>query len=401
MYMKTAVILFDNPESPLSGCYVEKVKDAFLSGGIGLDRIEILSVNDDIGFRRSVEYFKDTADNLIIVNNDKLNFDFKQIICEIVDTVLAENDDGARFLEAVSKAHGKNYHINNAVLPLEATLIPNVLGAFQGFLLEKDGFTVVGLPQDFAQLKVSTDKYILPYFEKKFDLTRMRLTLKYFGDRAVLEEVLEEALKIGDDTFTYCITERFGDYSIDILLHDMQMQAQVVRYIVGKLKDGIYADYDCTLGETLFNLLKIRKLKLSTAESFTGGRVVSAVIANSGASEYVHEGIVCYSNKSKSQRLGIELKDILHDGAVSSITAYRMAFGLLKEGNCDIAISTTGVAGPNPDGDVPVGTAFVGIGMQDGVHTYRLNLAGSREEITERAKNTALFLAIKKIKNMK
>ncbi len=399
--MKTAIVLFEVPESHLNGEYVGNIKDAFLSGGVGVDRIEILSVTDDIGFKRAVDYFKDTFDNLVVVNNSELTFNFKQIICDANETVLAENDDGVRFLEAVSKAHSKNYSQDNAVIPIDATLIPNISGAFQGFLLEKDGFTVVGLPQDFAQLKVAADKYILPYFEKKFEISRTRLTLKYFGDRSALEQALNEAREVGGETFTYYVTEKYGDYTVDLLLSDKIKQAEVVRFVVGKLKDNIYADYHCTLGETLFNLLKIRGLKLATAESFTGGRVVASVIANSGASECVHEGIVCYSNQSKAERLGIDLNDIVKDRAVSSMTAYRMASGLLRGGKCDLAISTTGVAGPNPDGDVPVGTAFVGIGMRDGVHTYRLNLSGSREEITERAKNTALFLAIKKIKNMR
>ena len=78
-----------------------------------------------------------------------------------------------------------------------------------------------------------------------------------------------------------------------------------------------------------------------------------------------------------------------------------MAVGLLKTGKCDLAISTTGIAGPKSDNTAkPVGLCYIGIGMKDGVHTYKYNLSGNREEITETAKNTALFLAIKKLKNL-
>jgi nicotinamide-nucleotide amidase len=283
---------------------------------------------------------------------------------------------------------------------MEATLIPNVSGEFQGFLLEKEGFTVVCMPQDFGQFKVAIDGYILPYFEKKFEIKRKRLTLKYFGDGKAIEKVMKEADEVGDGTFSYTIIEKNGDYTLDLILNDAEYAGQITRFIVGKLKDNIYAERDTTLGETLFNLLKLRRLKIATAESFTGGRVISSVIANSGASECVKEGIVSYSKESKCERLYLDFKDLSREGEVSSMTAYRMASGLLKNGGCDLAVSTTGSAGPNPDGDAPVGTAFIGIGMLDGVHTYRLNLSGSREEITERAKNTALFLAIKKIKNL-
>lgn len=399
--MKTAIILFNNPECPLNGDLASNVIDAYLSGGVSIHRLEVLSVNDDIGFKRSVEYFKDTTDNLIIINNSELAFNAKQILADIMDSALAENDEGVKFLQAVSNAHNKDYPIENAIIPIDATLIPNINGAFQSFLLEKEGFTVVMLPQDYSQLKLATDRYILPYFEEKFEISRMRLTLKYFGDGQTLEKVMLEAKNISDKPFTYCITEKNGDYTVDILLEDKSTANQTVRYIIEQLKEGIYAEYDASLGEILFNHLRLRKLKLATAESFTGGRVVSSVIANSGASQFVHEGIVCYSNESKSSRLSIPLLEISRDGAVSSMTAYKMASGLLKDGKCDIAISTTGVAGPNPDGDKPVGLAYIGIGMMDGIHTYKLNLNGSREQITERAKNTALFLAIKKIKNIR
>jgi nicotinamide-nucleotide amidase len=159
---------------------------------------------------------------------------------------------------------------------------------------------------------------------------------------------------------------------------------------------------DVSLSERLFDLLKLKKIKIATAESFTAGRVVASIISNSGASEFVHEGVVCYSNDSKAIRMNIEKSDLMKEGAVSSMTAYRMAAGLLKQGKVDLAISTTGVAGPFGDGSqAPVGLCYIGIGMMDGVHTYKLNLTGSREEITEKAKNTALFLAIKKLKSLR
>ena len=147
--------------------------------------------------------------------------------------------------------------------------------------------------------------------------------------------------------------------------------------------------------------MRLRKVKLSLAESFTGGRVVAEIIKNSGASAYVNEGLVPYSNQSKIKRLGVQSKDLDSQGAVSAVVAYQMALGLLKEGNCDMAICTTGIAGPNSDDtDKPVGLCYIAVGMKDGIHTYRNRLSGTREQITETAKNTALFLAIKKLKTL-
>jgi nicotinamide-nucleotide amidase len=137
------------------------------------------------------------------------------------------------------------------------------------------------------------------------------------------------------------------------------------------------------------------------AESFTGGRVVAEIIKNSGASSFVDEGVVSYSNESKKARLNVKEEDLKKHGAVSSMVAYEMAAGLLKGGRCDLAIATTGIAGPRSDDTAkPVGLNYIAVGMKDGVHTYRYLLKGSREEITETAKNTALFLAIKKLKSI-
>ena len=96
----------------------------------------------------------------------------------------------------------------------------------------------------------------------------------------------------------------------------------------------------------------------------------------------------------------IKEEDLNTVGAVSSKVAYQMALDLLNNG-CDISISTTGYAGPDTDefGN-QLGLYFIGIGMKTGVDVYKYRGSGNREEITETAKNTALFLAIKKLKNI-
>ena len=129
--------------------------------------------------------------------------------------------------------------------------------------------------------------------------------------------------------------------------------------------------------------------------------IASSIIKNPGASDYVFEGIVSYSEQSKIKRLGVDPNVIRTEGAVSSAVAYQMTAGLLKGGKCQLAIATTGIAGPNSDrSNKPVGLGYIAVGMADGVHTYRYNFSGNRDEIMETAKNTALFLSIKKLKNI-
>lgn len=401
--MKTAIIFFRSVERTFEGEYYERVISAFKCGGIDVSNVEILSLTDERAFRHRIDEFKDTVDNLIVINNEQVCFDVKDIIAQKLDTVLIENESAKIFLDAVSKNDGVEYSSSFALMPQEATIIPNIKGAFQGFVVDANEFTVVCLPQDYLQLKPMCDKYALPYLENKFGIKSKRLILKYFGNNQLLNDVLAQAEVIYEGVKCN-VYQKNGDVSIDLLFNDGaddNSRGEVVRYIVGNLKDNIYAEFDTTLGERLFDLLKLKNLKISVAESFTAGRVVSEIIKNSGASSYVDEGIVCYSNQSKIKRLGVDNADLEKQGAVSSIVAYQMSAGLLKNGGCDLAISTTGIAGPKSDDtQKPVGLCYIGVGMKDGVHTYKLNLSGSREEITETAKNTALFLAIKKLKNL-
>lgn len=401
--MKTALVFFRPSEKEFSYKFYDNVESVLKNGGITADTIVVLSDNDDIGFKRNLLEFKDTVDNLLIIGGETPRFNLKEIIAEITETVLVENDNAKSFLDAVKNLSNEEYPDEYAVIPLEATVVPNILGGYQGFILSENNFSLTVLPNELEQLKPMCEKYVIPYVESKYGVKSKRLTLKYFGDKNLLSTTIEQVAQIYENAFYCNVKEKHGDYTIDLMFKngDSELSKQVIRYIVGELKDGIYAEFDTTLSQRLFDLLKLKNLKLSVAESFTGGRIVSSIISNSGASQFVQEGIVSYSNDSKYKRLGVVSTDLKRDGAVSSVVAYQMALGLLKTGDCNVAISTTGIAGPKSDDtNKPVGLCYIGVGMKDGVHTYRYTLTGDREEITETAKNTALFLAIKKLKNI-
>ncbi len=400
--MKTAVIFFRSPDWSFDGKYYQNVIDVFNNGGIRIDSTLVLPLDDEFSLRHRIDDFKDSFDNLIIVDSENHPFKVREIVADKGDTVLVENENAVKFVQAVAKSTGKEYVEEYAMLPEEGIIVPNVQGLYQGYILDLSGFSIAVLPSSFEQIKAMSNGYVLPYFENKFNVKSKRLILKYFGDVKKLNEVLKIA-KDGREEIQFNVTTLNGDTTVDLLFDGEceLVSRDFVREVVENLKENIYAEFDTTLGERLFDLLKLRKVKLSVAESFTGGRVVSELIKNSGASEFIDEGVVTYSNQSKMKRLSVKKIDLDTSGAVSSIVAYQMAVGLLNGGECDIAIATTGIAGPNSDNtEKPVGLCYIAVGMRDGVHTYRYVFKGDREEITETAKNTALFLAIKKLKNM-
>ncbi len=175
----------------------------------------------------------------------------------------------------------------------------------------------------------------------------------------------------------------------------------VVRLFADELTESLYAMEDGSLEERLVKLLKLRGKKLSVAESFTGGGIARRITSVSGASEVYFEGLNTYAEESKTKRLGVSQYGLRTTGAVSDQTAYEMALGLLNTGDCDIAIATTGLAGPKSDRSMlPVGLSYIAVGTKEKIFVYRYKFEDGRREITEKAINYALFLAYKVLKNL-
>lgn len=392
--MRTALMLFKDAEGvPIEK--LQKLSYALTSGGINVDTAEVLPADDGAEFKNRFIYLKDTVDNVIVLASDA-TFDIKSVIAEVLNTENVENENALKLL-----GEEKNGYF--ALMPLEATVIPNAVGGFQGYLIEDEEFSLVVLPAEPEEFTPMCDGYVVPYYDEKYKIRRERFVFKYFGDTGLLNKTLDKAAAVCSGEMLRSVKTEYGDSLVRIVFTDEEKTSvqAAKRIMAQELGEKMYVDKNATLGETLFELLKLRNVKISVAESFTGGRVIAAIIKNSGASSYVDEGAVTYSNESKTDRLGVKEDDLRTVGAVSSKVAYEMAAGLLKKGVCDVAISTTGIAGPKSDYSAkPVGLNFIGVGMKDGVHVYRYELKGTREEITETAKNTALFLAINKLKKL-
>ena len=137
--------------------------------------------------------------------------------------------------------------------------------------------------------------------------------------------------------------------------------------------------------------LRQRKWFLATAESVTGGGISQAITDIAGSSEWFDCGFVAYSNGSKTQFLDVSAALIARHGAVSEEVAAEMAKGALDNTDADIALSTTGIAGPG--GAVPgkpVGTVCFGWAHGNVVHTERVVFSGDRHAVREQTAIHAL-----------
>ncbi len=151
-----------------------------------------------------------------------------------------------------------------------------------------------------------------------------------------------------------------------------------------------------SLEEELVKLLTKRHASITTAESCTGGLVSGRIVNASGASEVFHQSFVTYSNEAKKKLLGVDEETLASVGAVSEETAAQMAEGAAKAADAQVALSVTGVAGP--DGgtpEKPVGLVYIGCHCF-GVTTVEKHLfTGGRQKVREASVEAALILAKK------
>lgn len=137
-------------------------------------------------------------------------------------------------------------------------------------------------------------------------------------------------------------------------------------------------------------------LKLSCAESLTGGMIASTLVGVPGASEVFLGGVVTYTDAMKAKVLGVDAKLLAEKTAYSPECAMSMAAGALQAFGADVAVSSTGVAGPGPDLGVPAGTGFLGCATPYTMQVWPITVPGerSRQEVREAFTRGALVLVL-------
>jgi PncC family amidohydrolase len=152
------------------------------------------------------------------------------------------------------------------------------------------------------------------------------------------------------------------------------------------------------LCESVLEKLRSKHLTLSCAESCTGGTVAKMITDVSGASAVFDMGVTTYSNESKMRLLGVSAETLESFGAVSEQTAREMAQGALKLANADIAISVTGIAGPNSDGSKKaVGTVCIGLATAEKCYATTFLFSGTRAEIRKLSARMACRIALEEM----
>ena len=315
----------------------------------------------------------------------------KQTICEAFGKPLVLHQD---ILDGLKVFFEKNVHmkmpsnnVQQAELPEGCTVFDNPVGTAPGCAFEADGVHVLMLPGPPFEMLTMLKGHVVPYLRGFSSEVIVSHDIMTFGlGESPMEELMREKMSHMENpslaTYAKPSEVRLRATAKAASAEEAEaMLAPVVKDVTNFLGDYVYGVDVSSLEEVCFHLLKEKGLTFATAESCTGGRVAERITALPGASAVYRGGVVSYWTSVKADVLGVPADTLDAHGAVSEETARAMAEGARRITGADIAMSVTGVAGPDPDErGVPVGIVYIGLATPDGTFCRPLDLGKRRRD---------------------
>ena len=279
-------------------------------------------------------------------------------------------------------------NLQQAYLPEGCTIFSNDWGTAPGCAFEADGVRVIMLPGPPNECTPMFEHRAVPYLRALADGVIASRTLKIFGmGESAVEAKLRDRMNALTNP-TLAPYAKTGEVELRITAKAATVEEaralivpveEVVRGMFGPL---VYGADVASMEAVVLGLLKEKGLTLGTAESCTGGLVAKRMTDLPGSSAVFKGGVVSYTNEVKAGVLGVPQAMLDEFGAVSAQVARAMAQGARRVLGCDLAVSLTGVAGPNPDDrGNPVGLVYVALDTPEGTRVRELHLINGRARI--------------------
>jgi len=285
--------------------------------------------------------------------------------------------------------------LQQAYLPAGCTVFHNEWGTAPGCAFESKGVRVIMLPGPPRECNAMFKACAMPYLRALSDEVILSHSLNIVGSgESAVESKLREIMNdLVNPTLAPYAKE--GEVMLRITAKAKseeeaeKMTLPVIEKVRGVLGDIIYGMDVNSIEQVVFELLKEKNMTLSTAESCTGGFIAKRMTDLRGSSEVFIGGAVTYATESKTAVLGVSPELISEYGVISAEVAAEMAKQAKALFNSSIAISTTGLAGPEGDGINPVGTVFIALATDKGVFVTQLNSGFGRSRVRTLASNCA------------
>lgn len=301
------------------------------------------------------------------------------------------------FFEKLGRAPTEN-NFRQAMLPEGCTVLENFHGTAPGCAFEAEGCLVIMLPGPPRECKLMFSTSVVPLLQERSDSIIVSHTLRIYGiGESAMEELLAEQMtKLQNPTLApYAKT---GEVELRITAKASTEEeanaliAPVKEEVLGILGDKVYGIDVDSLEQVCLKLLAEKGLTVGTAESCTGGYIAKRLTDIAGASRSYVGTLVTYTPEMKTKLLGVKPETIAEFGVVSAQVAEEMAKGASTALGCDIALATTGVAGPGPDADgKPAGLVYVAIHTPKGTISKKIQtMTHSRETVRVGASQFAL-----------
>ena len=291
----------------------------------------------------------------------------------------------------------KSYQ-RQALIPFGAKVIENRIGTAPGFFIEYKNSIIISLPgppREMRAMFLSIEPILKNRYKNK--KTCILKIIRTCGlPESMINESLKDIFKADDNTDIGMVSTEFGT-DIRIMGHGIKEKDVLtsIRLIEEKIRERlgeyIYGTGTESLELVIGRLLREKAIKISIAESCTGGLITHRVTNIPGSSNYFERGVVCYSNKSKVEILNVPANLIKEYSSVSKEVAVAMAEGIRKIGRTDLGLAVTGIAGPTGGRDgKPIGLVYIALvtpGITD-CKDYRF--ISDREGIKTQASQMAL-----------
>lgn len=298
-----------------------------------------------------------------------------QALAQAAGLPLAEHPDALGHLQQWLAARRLSLNAANrkqALLPAGCDVIPNPPGSAVGFGLHLNGCRVLCTPGVPSELEAMLKATILPLIRQEFpgldDWQESVLHLFGIGESSLQQRISDHfpdwpaALELGFRASLPTLELKLRSQGRDQrVLHDTWLCR--LRH---DLAEWVVAEGDDSLSHRVVSLLNERSLRLSTAESCTGGMLAALITETPGASAVFDAGFITYSNRMKTELLGVNADLLEQQGAVSEAVVLKMAEGALRRSGADYAIAVSGIAGPEGGStEKPVGTVWLAWGQRD------------------------------------